>query len=72
MDIPIRGQTIDLDQLLKLAGLAASGGQAKELIQGGQVTVNGQVETRRRRTLNVGDIIGIADAELRIIGTTGR
>lgn len=62
-DVPIRGQTIDLDQLLKLSGLPATGGQAKMLIQDGQVKVNGQIETRRRRTLHLGDVIEIEGAD---------
>jgi ribosome-associated protein len=48
---------IELDQFLKRKGLVATGGQAKLLIQGGEVLVNGQVETRRRRKLHVGDWI---------------
>lgn len=46
-----------LDQFLKLAGIAASGGQAKVLIQGGEIKLNGVVETRRRRKLVRGDQI---------------
>lgn len=47
--------TIKLEQFLKLVGLAATGGQAKLLIQAGEVTVNGAVETRRGRKLVQGD-----------------
>lgn len=47
-----------LDQFLKLAGIAASGGQAKVLIQGRKIKLNGVVETRRRRKLVRGDQIG--------------
>jgi ribosome-associated protein len=46
--------TIDLDQFLKTCGVA-TGGQAKLLIQGGSVLVNGEIETRRRRKLREGD-----------------
>lgn len=63
MNIPIKTQTIDLDQLLKLAGLCGSGGEAKYLIQSGMVTVNGQVETRRRATLHIGDKIEVEENE---------
>jgi ribosome-associated protein len=63
MDVPIRGQTIDLDQLLKFSGQVATGGDAKALIQEGMVTVNGEVETRRRRTLKPGDIVQIQGGE---------
>lgn len=43
--------TIKLDQFLKLVGVASTGGQAKILIQAGEVLVNDQVETRRGRKL---------------------
>lgn len=46
-----------LDQFLQLCGVAGSGGQAKQLIQGGEVQVNGEAETRRRRKLADGDMI---------------
>lgn len=48
-------QKIRLDQFLKLVGLADTGGQAKLLIQGGEVQVNGETETRRGRKLIGGD-----------------
>ncbi|MBE9010755.1 RNA-binding S4 domain-containing protein [Pseudanabaenaceae cyanobacterium LEGE 13415] len=47
--------TIKLDQFLKFQGLAQTGGQAKLLIQSGEVRVNGQIETRRGRKLVKGD-----------------
>ena len=49
--------TIRLDQFLKLTGLFATGGQAKLAIQGGEVRVNGEIETRRRRQLQPGDSV---------------
>ncbi|QDU42203.1 RNA-binding S4 domain-containing protein [Symmachiella dynata] len=58
--------TIRLDQFLKLSGAAGTGGQAKVLIQAGQVTVNGEVETRRRRKLRPGDRV-IAEGEEYVI-----
>lgn len=50
-------ESLRLDQFLKLRGVADTGGQAKVLIQGGQVLVNGEVETRRRRKLAMGDLV---------------
>lgn len=49
--------TIKLDQFLKLVGIAGTGGQAKMLIQGGEVLVNGEVETRRGRKLVAKDLV---------------
>ncbi|MEX0701255.1 MAG: RNA-binding S4 domain-containing protein [Planctomycetales bacterium] len=48
---------IRLDQFLKRATLVASGGEAKVLIQAGEVRVNGEVETRRGRKLAPGDVV---------------
>lgn len=48
-----------LDQFLKREGLAATGGHAKLLIQGGAVQLNGTVETRRRKKLADGDIVEV-------------
>lgn len=50
--------TINLDQFLKFAGLVETGGEAKLLIQAGEVQVNGEVETRRRRKLRQNDVVG--------------
>ena len=48
---------IRLDQFLKLTGLFETGGQAKLAIQAGEVFVNGELETRRRRQLVAGDTV---------------
>ena len=50
-------ETIRLDQFLKLQGFVDTGGQAKTVIQSGEVRVNGQTETRRRRQLRIGDVV---------------
>lgn len=52
-------ETLRLDDALKLAGVAATGGAAKTLIQGGAVRVNGAVETRRKRKLVEGDVVEV-------------
>jgi ribosome-associated protein len=51
--------TLTLTAALKLAGVADTGGQAKVLIQGGLVRVNGAVETRRKRRVAAGDEIEV-------------
>ncbi|HIA20003.1 MAG TPA: RNA-binding S4 domain-containing protein [Planctomycetaceae bacterium] len=58
--------TIRLDQFLQLGQIVSSGGQAKHLIQNGQVTVNGEVETRRRRQLQPGDQVAVGDELLEV------
>ncbi|MGQ9681928.1 MAG: RNA-binding S4 domain-containing protein [Anaerolineae bacterium] len=54
-------RTIDLDSFLKWQGLVTTGGHAKQLIQSGQVRVNGQVETRRKRKLTTGDMVTLGE-----------
>ena len=53
--IRIHTEFIKLDALLKFAGLCETGGEAKELIQGGAVLVNGEVCTMRGRKCRAGD-----------------
>ena len=55
-----------LGQALKAASLVGSGGEAKVLIQAGEVSVNGEVETRRGRRLQEGDVIEVGDERLEI------
>ena len=53
--ISIKEEFIRLDSALKLAGLVYTGGQAKIMIQKGEVTVNGEVCTMRGKKLRLGD-----------------
>ena len=55
--ILIHTEFIKLDSLLKLAGLVETGGEAKLLIQNGQVEVNGEVCTMRGKKLRAGDTV---------------
>lgn len=60
-DVPIRDDAIELDKFLKLSGAVDSGGQVKGLIEDRLIRVNGQVETRRRRQLRLGDVVEVGD-----------
>lgn len=51
--------TIKLDQYLKFIGIAPTGGQAKLMIQAGEVQVNGETETRRGKQLVPGDRVTV-------------
>lgn len=57
--VQISGDMIRLGQLLKLAGAADDGGEAKALIAGGEVSVNGDPELRRGRQLHPGDLVTV-------------
>lgn len=65
-DVPIRDEVIRLGQLLKLAGIVDSGGEAKDLLVAGAVRVNGEVETRRGRQLVAGDEVRVGDEAVRV------
>ena len=54
---------IRLDQFLKLVGIADTGGMAKILIQEGQVLLNGEIETRRRKQLSPTDCVEFQDQQ---------
>lgn len=56
--------SITLGQALKVANIAGTGGEAKILIQSGEVYVNGKVETRRGRKLRRGDVVEVGDEKL--------
>jgi len=57
MEFEIEGPFIKLGQLLKAARMADMGSDAKAIIQGGEVRVNGETETRRGRKLVPGDVV---------------
>lgn len=59
----VLADAITLNDALKLSGLAPTGGQAKLLIQSGQVLVNGETETRRKRKLREGDVVRVGEDE---------
>ncbi len=59
-------ETIKLDQFLKLVGVASTGGHAKVMIQGGEVKVNGAIETRRSRKLVAGDSVMVQGKTYRV------
>lgn len=62
----LQGEFIELNVLLKLLALAPSGGGAKAMIAAGAVTVDGATETRIRRKLRAGQVVRLADQEIRI------
>lgn len=67
LEYALKGEEfIDLTNLLKLLSLVNSGGEAKMLIAEGEVLLNGEEETRRRKKLRAGDVINFAGQEIEI------
>ena len=65
-DVAIDGEMIRLGQFLKLADLIDTGGEGKVLIASGDVTVNGEVDTRRGRQLHPGDVVEVLGRTARV------
>lgn len=65
-DVPIGGDSIRLGQFLKFAGLLDSGGEVKEAIIDGYVTVNGEIDRRRGRQLQLGDTVSFDGRTVRV------
>ena len=60
-------QPVELYKILKFEGIEASGAQAKRAVDEGMVSVNGEVETRRRRKIVNGDVIVVHNIQLDIV-----
>lgn len=58
--------SLRLDHFVKLKAMSGTGGQAKVMIQNGEVKVNGEIETRRRRKLNVGDVVEVGGEQFAV------
>ncbi len=65
-DFEITVEPIELYKILKFENMVNSGGEAKYVISQGQVVVNGEVETRKRKKIFSGDIIEFKEEKIRI------
>lgn len=65
-DVPIGGEIIRLGQFMKFVGFLDSGGDVKEAILDGDVAVNGEVDRRRGRQLQLGDIVTFSGRSVRV------
>lgn len=66
MTLKIQTEFIRLDALLKLGNLVQSGGEAKFIIQDGNVKVNGEVCTMRGKKIRAGDTVNFGDAVITV------
>jgi ribosome-associated protein len=69
IDLAVRGEYIQLDQLLKATGLCASGGAAHAAVAEGRVRVDGAVDTRKRAKLRPGQTVSFAGEEVRLVAS---
>ena len=66
-DFELDGEYVELNQLLKLAGLAASGGEGKQIVASGAVYVDGAQELRKTAKIRAGQTVEIDGRRIRIV-----
>jgi ribosome-associated protein len=64
IEFQLKGEQVRLCDLLKLAGLADSGGQGKHLVAAGEVSVDGQPESRKTAKIRAGQIVECRGARI--------
>lgn len=64
--VEIAEEPTELYKILKFENFASSGGEAKVMIEEGLVSVNGEVEKRKRKKIIAGDLIQIGDEKIQI------
>jgi ribosome-associated protein len=67
VEFQLRGEHIALCDLLKLTGIADSGGQGKQMVAEGMVKVDGQVELRKTAKIRAGQVVACGDQRIRIL-----
>lgn len=67
MEFRLRGEHVALCDLLKLAGIADSGGQGKLMIANGEVSVDGQPESRKTAKIRAGQIVACRGQRVRVV-----
>ena len=66
-DVILKTQPVELHKILKFEGMVSSGGVAKLAIESGDVLVNGEVETRKRKKMVAGDVIEFNGEIIRLV-----
>jgi ribosome-associated protein len=69
-EFELKSEYIELIKLLKLLGIAETGGHAKIMVEEGEVKLNGKPEFRKRAKLKPGDLIEISKETIRIVKTS--
>ena len=68
VELRLNGEHIELCNLLKLAGVAESGGRGKALVAGGEVTVDGQPESRKTAKIRAGQVVECLGVRIKVVG----
>ncbi len=68
IDFELEGEYVELNQLLKLAGLCDSGGAGKQMVASGAVSVDGEVELRKTCKIRAGQVVRVGHVEIVVGG----
>lgn len=68
VDFGLESEYVELNQLLKLAGICDSGGAGKQIVASGVVRVDGAVELRKTAKIRAGQVVRVGDVEIRVAG----
>lgn len=69
LEFELRGEYVELNQLLKLVGVTDSGGAGKALVATGEVAVDGRQELRKTAKIRAGQIVTLGDLQIVVRGT---
>jgi ribosome-associated protein len=67
LEFSLKGEFVELNQLLKLEGLCESGGAGKKLVAGGEVRVDGKVELRKTCKIRAGQVVALGDVRINVV-----
>lgn len=67
LEFQLRGEYVELNQLLKLSGVCDSGGAGKALVAEGAVSVDGQVESRKTAKIRAGQVVTLGDVRIKVL-----
>lgn len=67
IEFAVQGEYVELNQLLKLVGIADSGGAGKAIVARGEVQVDGRPETRKTCKLRPGQLVSLGNVRIRLV-----
>jgi ribosome-associated protein len=67
IEFQLRGEFVELNQLLKLTGVCDSGGAGKALVAEGLVSVDGRVESRKTAKIRAGQVVSLGGVQIRVL-----
>ena len=67
LEFQLRGEFVELNQLLKLSGVCDSGGAGKAMVAEGVVSVDGHVELRKTAKIRAGQVVSIGDVQIQVL-----